>query len=71
MRPGDELDVDWTLHKEWGEECRLREIRNELIRKQLEAGLTVAYRQSEWSLWPRVHTNELCFYTPVTFESQV
>ena len=44
MRPGDELDVDWTLHKEWGEECRLREIRNELIRKQLEAGLTVAYR---------------------------
>ena len=31
--PGDELEVDWTLHKVTAEEYRLREIRNKLIRK--------------------------------------
>ena len=31
----------------------------------------MAYRQSGWSLWPRVHSNELCYYIPVRFEEQV
>ena len=71
VRPGDELDTDWTLHVDWGEEQRLREKRNELIRAQLMEGKTAAYRQSGWSLHPRVHSNDLCMYIPVRFEDQV
>ena len=67
VRPGDELDTDWTLHVDWGEEQRLREKRNELIRAQLMDGKTAAYRQSGWSLYPRVHSNDLCMYIPVRF----
>ena len=71
VRPGDELDVDWTLSHDWAEERRLRDIRNKLIREQLQSGLTVGYRQSGWSLWPRVHSNDLCCYIPVRFQEQV
>jgi hypothetical protein len=35
VRPGDELDTDWTLHVDWVEEQRLRDLRNELIRAQI------------------------------------
>ena len=34
-------------------------------------GKTAAYRQSGWSLHPRVHSNDLCMYIPVRFEDQV
>ena len=71
VRPGDELDTDWTLHADWTQERRLREVRNELIKAQLQEGKTVAYRQSGWSLHPRVHSNDLCCYLPVRFEEQV
>ena len=71
VRVGDELDTDWTTHADWSEEQRLRDVRNELIRAQLQEGKTVAYRQSGWSLWPRVHSNDLCCYLPVRFDLQV
>ena len=71
VRVGDELDTDWTLSRDWTEEQRLREERNQLIKAQLIAGKTVAYRSSGWSLFPRVHSNDLCCYHPVRFDEQV
>ena len=71
MCPGDELDKDWTLSVNWAEEQRLREVRNVLIKTQLDAGKTVAYRQSGWSMFPKIQSNDLCFYLPVRFNEQV
>ena len=68
---GDEMDVDWTLNGDWAEEQRLRETRNKLVKDQLLEGKTVAYRSSGWSLWPRVHSGDLCVYIPVRFEESV
>ena len=68
---GDYLDVDWTLKQDWTEELRLREVRNELAKTQLQAGKTVAYRSSGWSLFPKVCSNDLCIYVPVNFDDQV
>ena len=65
------MDTDWALHEDWIEEQRLREVRNELIRDQLKEGKTAAYRQSGWSLYPRVHSNDLCIYIPVSVPDQV
>ena len=31
----------------------------------------MCYRQSGWSLWPRVRSNDLCTYEPVTDERRV
>ena len=53
------------------EELRLRDLRNEMIKKQLLEGHSVAYRQSGWSLWPKVESNDCCFYNPVRFEESV
>ena len=64
------MDTDWTLSSDWAAE-NLREERNELIRAQLAEGKTVAYRQSGWSLYPRVRSKDLCCYLPVRFEEQV
>ena len=50
VRLGDELDRDRTLNRDWDEEQRLREARNELIRAQLLDGKTVAHRSPGWSL---------------------
>ena len=65
------MDTDWTLVGDWGQEQKLREERNNLIKDQLLKGQTVAYRQSGWSLYPRVHSNDLCCYLPVKFEESV
>ena len=46
MNPGSELDCDWTLDANRGKEFALRELRNDLIKRQLEKGLTMAYRSS-------------------------
>ena len=63
VRVGDFRDVDWTLRpNDWDAEMRLRTKRNKLIMDQLKAGKSVAYRSSGWSLWPRVHPNDLCVY---------
>ena len=71
VRVGDELDTDWTRSKEWGRELKLCEERNELIKAQLLEGKTAAYRQSGWSLYPRIYSNDICCYTPVTFDESV
>ena len=69
--PGDDWDLDWTLSWDREEEMQLREKRNKMIEAQLKEGKTVAYRQSGWSLWPKVHSNDLCCYIPVRFEEQI
>ena len=42
-----------------------------MIRDQLQAGLSVVYRSSGWSLFPRVHSNDATYYVPVTKEEDV
>ena len=67
-----ELDVDWTLCPEdSAKELRLREERNVLIKEQLQLGKPVIYRSSGWSLYPRVWSNDLCSYDPVTSVDEV
>ena len=67
-----ELDVDWTLCPEDpAKELRLREERNVLIKEQLQLGKPVIYRSSGWSLYPRVWSNDLCSYDPVTSANEV
>ena len=71
VRLGDELDRDWTLSNDFAEEWRLREERNQQIKAQLLEGKRVAYRSSGWSLYPLVHSNDVCCYIPVRFDEQV
>ena len=67
-----ELDVDWTLCPEdSAKELRLRAQRNEMIKEQLQLGKPVIYRSSGWSLYPRVWSNDLCSYDPVTSADEV
>ena len=67
-----ELDVDWTLCPEDpAKELRLREERNVLIKEQLQLGKPVVYRSSGWPLYPRVWSNDLCSYDPVTSANEV
>ena len=67
-----ELDVDWTLCPEdSAKELRLREVRDEMIKEQLQLGKPVIYRSSGWSLYPRVWPNDQCTYEPVTSADEV
>ena len=67
-----EFDVDWTLCPEdWGMELRLREVRNEMLKEQLQLGRPVIYRSSGWSLHPRVWSNDRCTFEPVTSADEV
>ena len=66
-----ELDADWTLSEDWAEEQRLREVRSEVIKTQLQAGISVCYRSSGWSLCPRVRSNDQTTYEPVTSADMV
>ena len=66
-----ELDVDWTLSEDWAEECRLREVRNQLIKTQLQAARQVCYGSSGSSLCPRVRYNDQTTYAPVTSADMV
>ena len=65
MNPGSYYDYDWTLVPNRDREHRLREIRNRMIQDSLMEGLTVAYRSSGWSLYPLIHSNDLCYFEPV------
>ena len=49
----------------WETEMHLRHTRNILIKQQLQKGQGVQYRSSGWSLWPKVHSGDLCLYEPV------
>ena len=62
-----ELDADWTLSEDWAEEQRLREVRCEVSKAQLQAGVSVCYRSSGWYLCPRVRSNNQTTYEPVTY----
>ena len=67
-----ELDVDWTFCPEdWSEELRLRGLRNTMIKEHLQLGRHAIYRSSGWSLYPRVSSNDLCTYEPVTSANEV
>ena len=67
-----ELDVDWTLCPEDpAKELRLRAVRNEMLKEQLQRGNPVIYRSSGWSLYPRVRSNDRCSYEPVTSAHEV
>ena len=64
--------MDWTLCPEdWTKELRLRAERNEMIKEQLQLGKPVIYRSSGRSLYPRVWSNDMCFYDPVTSADEV
>ena len=64
--------MDWTLCPEDpAKELRLREERNVLIKEQLQLGKPVVYRSSGWSLYPRIHSNDWCFYDPVMYADEV
>ena len=64
--------MDWTLCPEdSAKELRLRAVRNEMIKEQLQLGKPVMYRSSGWSLYPRVWANDLCSYEPVTSADEV
>ena len=67
-----ELNVDWALCPEdWATEQRLRAVRNEMIKEQLQLGKPVIFRSSGWSLYPRVWPNDQCTYEPVTSADEV
>ena len=69
VRP--ELDVDWTLSEDIAVELRSREIRNDMIKEKLQAGRSIVYRSSGWSLYPTVHANDACTYDPVNNHDEV
>ena len=64
-------DFDWTLHIDPEIELRRRLERNCMIRGSLQRGITISYRSSGWSLFPRIHANDLCTFKPVTSSSDV
>jgi hypothetical protein len=66
-----EHDHDWTEATSYEETCRLRAERNGLIKDMLKSGKNAAYRSSGNSLLPRVRSNDICEYEPVTRDDQV
>ena len=65
VNPGSTFDFDWTIcPDDWPREQALREVQNKWLELQLQKGLTVAYRQSGWSCYPRIHRNDLCYFKP-------
>ena len=60
-----ELDVDWTLHEDWGIEQKRRDERNRLVKAHLLEGDTVSFRSSGNSLYPRVISGDSCTYEPI------
>ena len=70
VRP--EYDYDWTLcPHDREEELKNRTIRNRMIKEELQKGRTVIYRSSGWSLFPRVHSNDMTHYVPVTRDDEI
>ena len=70
VRP--EYDYDWTLcPHDRAEEYNNRTIRNRMIKEELQKGRPVVYRSSGWSLFPRVHSNDMTHYVPVTRDDEI
>jgi hypothetical protein len=68
VRANPQLDKDWTLSDDWDVELQRRYQRNVMCKEQLLAGRSICYRSGGNSLWPRVESNDLCTYAPVTAE---
>ena len=66
-----ENDYDWTLNPNWDEELQNRRERNRMIKEDLQRGREVLYRSSGGSLWPRVHSNDMTHYVPVTRDDEI
>jgi hypothetical protein len=64
-------DFDWTMHDDLEREQRHRLERNFMIKASLQRGQTISYRSSGWSLYPRVHSNDLCTFKPVRSTREV
>ena len=65
VNPG--FHFDWTIcPDDWPREEALRQVQNKLLERQLKEGLAVAYRQSGWSCYPRIHKNDLCYFEPTS-----
>ena len=66
-------NIGWTDTQLSGQnhEMHLRTVRNQMIKEELQLGKPVIYRSSDWSLYPRVWSNDLCFYDPVTSADEV
>ena len=67
-------DPDWTkspsggnedLYEARRKEYRLRDECNLMIKAQLQAGRSVQYTSSGWSLYPQVNSSDCCLYEPV------
>ena len=70
MNPGDEFDFDWTQKSQnRALELALRQVRNVMIKEQLQNGEGVAYRSSGWSCYPRIHSDDLTYLSPINRET--
>ena len=64
-------EVDWTLHPDKAEERNLRDMRNRFIKEMLTRGRSCQFRSSGNSLWPKVHSNDVTMWEPVTDHSKL
>ena len=67
VHPEDE--TDWTQNADLGDEMKLRLVRNAMIKEMLVGGRTVQYRSTGDSLKPRVRSNDVTMWEPVTDHS--
>ena len=65
VRKGDGFDVDWTAGHSREMELALRQSRNIMMKEQLQRGIGVAYRSSGWSCWPRIHSGDITYLSPI------
>ena len=67
------METDWMIPKkpDWAAEQRLRRIRNNNIKAQLQEGRTVQYKSSGNSLYPHVHSNDVCMFEPVLYPETI
>ena len=56
---------DWTRVGDRDEEMRLRDSRHRMMRQFFIDGCYVRYKSSGNSMWPLVHSNDLCTFHPV------
>ena len=56
---------DWTRVGDRDEEMKLRDSRHRMMRQFFIDGCYVRYKSSGNSMWPLVHSNDLCTFHPV------
>ena len=59
------------LVADWNEGLRRRGARNNLLKDMLLQGKSIQYRSAGRSVYPRVQSNALCVYDPVTSAESV